>query len=270
MHKYGTLSATMRTAKMILIVLLLAATSACSWLPKEQDKTKNWSANRFYTEATSALNNGDYEQAIKYFETLEARYPFGRYAQQAQLEVAYAYYKYDEPESAIAAADRFIKLHPRHPHVDYAYYLKGLINFNRGKGLLQRIFPQDPATRDPGSARQAFLDFRELVKKFPNSKYAKDAYERMNFLRNNLATHEVYVAQYYMKRGAYVAAANRCTYVIEHYDKSTSVPKALIIQAQAYDKLQLPRLAADTRKVLRVNFPSYAAAKPVSKWWWPF
>jgi outer membrane protein assembly factor BamD len=259
----------MRASRLALILFLLTSVVACGWLPKQQDETKNWSASRLYSEAKSSLNSGDYQQAIKYFETLEGRYPFGRYAQQAQLEVAYAYYKYDEPDSAVAAADRFIKLHPQHPHVDYAYYLKGLINFNRGAGLLERFFPQDPSERDPGSARQAFLDFRELVTKFPNSRYAQDALLRMNYLRNNLAKHEVKVARYYMRRKAYVAVVNRCKYVVEHYDRSPSIPDALFIMAEAYDKLKLPTLAGDARRVLKKNFPRYQAVKQKSGWW-PF
>ena len=147
-----------------LLLLLALAITGCSLLPEQIDETKDWSAAKLYGEAKASLNGGDYEQAIHYYELLEARYPFGRYAQQAQLESAYAYYRYDEPSSAIAAADRFIKLHPKHPNVDYAYYLKGLANFNSGRGLLERYVPQDPTERDPGAARQSFYDFAELVK----------------------------------------------------------------------------------------------------------
>jgi outer membrane protein assembly factor BamD len=254
-----TLGITMRITKLILTFSLILAVAGCSWLPDKIDETKNWSANKIYTEAKSAADGGDYETAIKYYELLEARYPFGRYAQQAQMEVAYAYYKYDEPESAIAAADRFIKLHPRHPNVDYAYYLKGLVNFNRNTGFLQRLIPQNLSTRDPGSLRQAFLDFSELVKKFPDSKYAADAKMRMMYLRNSLAMHEINVAQYYMKRKAYVAVANRAKYVVEHYDGSTAMPDALALMATAYEKLGMTQLASDARRVLAMNFPQAPA-----------
>ncbi|NIP72863.1 MAG: outer membrane protein assembly factor BamD [Gammaproteobacteria bacterium] len=258
----------MRIVKALLILCLGAGAGACSWLPEQVDETKDWSASRMYSEAKSALGDHDYEQAIRYYELLEARYPFGRYAQQAQLEVAYAYYRYDEPESAIAAADRFIKLHPRHPHVDYAYYLKGLVNYNRNAGLLARIFPQDPSTRDPGAARRAFLDFSELVKKFPQSEYARDASQRMLFLRNTLAKHQINVARYYMKRGAYVAAANRAKDVVERYEGSASVPEALQIMAQAYARMDMPKLADDAQRVMTMNFPDYAGPEEDS--WWLF
>lgn len=259
----------MRTAKFFALFLALAFFSGCSWLPEPKDETEGWSASRIYSAGKNALNEGDYETAVRYFEILESRYPFGRYAQQAQLEVAYAYYKYDEPESAIAAADRFIKLHPRHPHVDYAYYLKGLANFNRNSGLVERLFPQDPSTRDPASARQAFFDFRELVQKYPQSRYAQDAAKRMHYLRNNLAQHEVNVAKYYLRRGANVAAANRAEYVVEHYDGSAMVPEALTVMSEAYRNMDMEQLAADAERVLNANYPNYTAQSDESGWW-PF
>ncbi len=230
--------------------------AGCGILPKA-DPTVDWSAQKLYTEAKASLTSGDYEQAIKYFRLLEARYPFGRYAQQAQLEVAYAHYKYDEPEAAIAAADRFIQLYPRHPNVAYAYYLKGLANYNRGKGLVERYLPQDPSERDPGAALQSFRDFSELIKRYPDSKYAKDAAQRMVFLRNNLAQHEVHVASYYLRRRAYVAAANRAKYVIENYQRTPAVPEALVIMAKAYKLLGLDQLSNDALRVLRLNFPDH-------------
>ena len=261
----------MRTLKLLLAVVLAVSLGGCSWMSGPKDETAGWSASQIYSAAKESLNEGDYEQAIRYFELLEARYPFGRFAQQAQLEVAYAYYKFEEPESAIAAADRFIKLHPRHPHVDYAYYLKGLVNFNRNTSIVERLLPQDPATRDPGSARQAFFDFRELVRSFPNSRYAEDAAQRMHFLRNTLARHEINVAQYYMLRGAYVAAANRAKYVVEHYEGSTSVPQALAVMADAYQRMGLRDLAHDANRVLSYNYPDFTP-KPYRKdtGWLPF
>jgi outer membrane protein assembly factor BamD len=234
----------------LLLVLLLPA---CGLLPEEEDKTKDWSASKFYSEASAELADANYEQAIRYYEMLEARYPFGRYAMQSQLDVAYAYYKYDEPESAIAAADRFIKLNPRNPHVDYAYYLKGLVNFNRNIGFFDRFVPFDASQRDPGAARQSFDDFGALVRRFPESKYAEDARQRMVFLRNNLAQHEVNVADYYMRRGAYVAAANRAKNVLENHPRTPAVRSALQILAAAYDEMGMDDLAADTRRVLAYN-----------------
>lgn len=247
----------MRTLKSLFIVVFALAVGGCAWMSGPKDETADWSAGQIYAAAKEALSDGDYEDAIRYFEKLEARYPFGRFAQQAQLEVAYAYYKFEEPESAIAAADRFIKLHPRHPHVDYAYYLKGIVNFNRDVGILQRLLPQDAADRDPATTRQAFFDFREVVRRFPESEYAEDAARRMHYLRNMLSRHEINVAHYYMRRGAYVAAANRARYVVENYDQSAAVPQALVIMADAYGRMGMEDLAHDARRVLSYNYPDH-------------
>ena len=252
----------MRLLKPLCIALALLFASGCSLLPDKVDETKDWSASKFYSEAKEALNDGNYESAIKNFETLEARFPFGPYAQQAELEVAYAYYKYDEADSAIAAADRFIKLHPRHPNVDYAYYLKGLINFNRGASFIDRVLPQDPSQRDPSYARKSFEDFDSLVKNFPNSTYAADSRQRLIFLRNNLALYEVHVADYYMRRGGYVAAINRAKFLIEHYPQTPANADALAIMATAYRALGETALAEDSERVLKLNFPGH----PVNRW----
>ncbi len=238
---------------------LLSSLMGCAYFGGDTDPTKGWSAAKLYAEAKDALDSGNYERAIELFETLEARYPFGRYAQQAQLEVAYAYYKFEEPDSAIAAADRFIKLHPKNPHVDYAHYLKGLVNFNRGKGYMSHIIPRDPSTKDPTPLLNAFEDFGIIAKNYPNSRYADDARKRMVFLRNELAEHELHVADYYMRRGAYIAAANRAKYVLENYQGSTSVPLALKTIIKAYRKLELHDLADDALKVLQTNYPEQAA-----------
>ncbi len=255
----------MRWIRNLTAALLAAALgTGCGWFPKA-DPTVDWSAQKLYTEAKASLTAGDYEQAIRYFGLLEARYPFGRYAQQAQLEIAYAYYKYDEPDAAIAAAERFIQLYPRHPNVAYAYYLKGLANYNRGRGLVERYVPQDPSERDPGTALQSFQDFSELIKRFPDSKYAKDATQRMLFLRNNLAQHEVHVANYYLRRRAYVAAANRAKYVIENYQRTPAVPEALVIMAKSYKLLGLDQLSDDALRVLRLNFPDHPGIAEVQE-----
>ncbi|MGD2112125.1 MAG: outer membrane protein assembly factor BamD, partial [Gammaproteobacteria bacterium] len=230
---------------------------ACSLLPEQVDKTKDWSASQLYSAAKEAMNDKNYEQAIDYFEKLEARYPFGRYAQQAQLEIAYAYYKYDEPDSAIAAAERFIKVNPRHPNVDYAWYLKGLTNYTRGRTLLDRVLPQDVSERDLGTMRDAYDDFYQLVKRYPNSKYAADSSQRMVHLRNNMARYEIHVAEYYMRRGAYVAAANRAATVIEDFQRTPAVPDALILMIRAYRKLDMENLAADALRVLSLNYPEH-------------
>jgi outer membrane protein assembly factor BamD len=206
--------------------------------------------------ADGDVSQGGYERAIKYYEKLEARYPYGRFAQQAQIEIAYAYYKDNEPSSAIAAADRFIKLHPNHPSVDYVYYLKGLANFNDDLGILGFISNQDMTERDPKAAREAFDAFRDLVQRFPKSKYAPDAVQRMNYLVNALAAHEVHVARYYMKRGAYVAAANRTQYALKSYPQAPANEEGLLIMVKAYDALGMKDLRNYAERVMLKNFPN--------------
>lgn len=245
----------MRLSLVLILTLWLAG---CSLLPEVQDETRGWSAQKLYAEAKAALGEGDYEKAIKYYETLEARYPYGRYAQQAQLEIAYAYYKDREPASALAACDRFIKLHPNHPHVDYAYYLKGLINFNDDLGFLGYVVKQDLSDRDPQAARDSFEAFKELVTRFPDSKYTPDALARMQYLVNAMARHEAAVAHYYYRRGAYVAAVNRARELIRQYPQTPANEDALAILWRAYEKMELPDLAADSRRVLERNFPDSA------------
>src|SRR3954470_1785681 len=204
-------------------LLAAAALSGCSTLDSSNDETVGWSAQRMYTEAKEAQASRNWQQAIKILEKLEARYPYGRYAQQAQLEVAYCQYKDNERASAIAAADRFIKLYPNHPNVDYAWYLKGLINFNSLEGALSWLTTPDMSDRDPKASRDAFLAFKEVVVRFPDSRYAPDAGARMRYLINALANNEIHVAKYYIKRGAYLAAANRCQYVIQHYPQAPAL-----------------------------------------------
>lgn len=245
--------------------------TACGLLPEVQDETKGWSAQKLYTSAKEEMNDSNYEKAIQYFEKLEARYPYGRYAQQAQLEVAYAYYKSDEPVSAIAAADRFIKLHPNHPFVDYAYYLKGLVSFNEDSGMFSAIAKQDLSDRDPKAARESFDAFKELVTRFPDSKYAPDAAARMKYLVNALAYHDVHVASYYVKRGAFVAAANRAQSVVQNFPQSPAREEALAIMAQSYDTLGLTELRDDARRVLKLNFPNskyLTGFTPIERAWW--
>ena len=245
--------------------------TACGLLPEVQDETKNWSAQKLYTSAKEEMNDSNYEKAIKYFETLEARYPYGNYAQQAQLEVAYAYYKSNEPVSAIAAADRFIKLHPNHPHVDYAYYLKGLVNFNEDKGLFAILSDQDLTQRDPKAAREAFESFKELITRFPDSKYTPDATARMKYLVNALAYHDVHVARYYVKRGAYVAAANRAQSVVKNFPQSPAQEEALALMVKSYDALGLNVLRDDASRILKLNFPNsryLSGYSPETPAWW--
>jgi len=256
-----------------LVLLLALLLTGCGLLPEQVDETKGWSVTKLYSEARAELNDKAYARAIKLYEKLESRYPYGRYAQQAQLEVAYAHFKEGETASAIAAAERFIKLHPNHSNVDYAYYLKGLANFNDDLGLMHIVSRQDLTERDPKAAREAFDAFKDLVTRFPESKYAEDARQRMNYLVNALASHEVHVARYYMKRGAHVAAANRAQTALKTYPQAPANEEGLLIMVQAYDALGLTDLRNDAERVLKKNFPDskYLAGRGGdTKSWWRF
>lgn len=253
-------------------LLLLAFTlTGCSLLPEQKDETIGWSASKLYSEARDAQSDGAWDKAAKFLEKLEARYPYGRYAQQAQLELGYVYWKAGEIGSALAACDRFIKLHPNHPAVDYAYYLKGLVNFNDDLGLIGHITEVDMSERDPKAAREAFDTLRELVTRFPNSKYAPDATQRMKYLVNALASQEVHVARYYIKRGAYLAAANRAQAAIKTYPDAPAIEEALFALVVSYDKLGMNDLRDDAERVMRRNFPESRYYKdgldPKVPWW---
>ncbi len=249
----------MRQITLAALTALLSISLIAGCGAKRQDPTRDWSPSQLYTEARAALDRGNFDQAVGYYESLEARYPFSRFAQQAQLEVAYAYYRADEPDMALAAADRFIQINPRHPYVDYAYYLKGLVNAKRHQGFVDRWFPRDVRERDPEPLRQAFEDFSTLVRNFPDSQYADDARQRMIYLRNMLAGHELYVAEFYMRRGAWLAAAQRGRMVVERYHESDVTLDALEIMVRAYRKLDLDDLAEDALRVLEVNDAARAA-----------
>ena len=261
----------MKHSLVTLAALLAIALGGCGLLPGEIDETRGWSAAKLYSEARSALNDRSYETAIKYYEKLEARFPYGRYAQQAQIETAYAYYKDGEPVSAIAAADRFIKLHPNHPSVDYMYYLRGLANFNDDLGLFGYVSGQDMTERDPKAAADAFEAFKSLVTRYPESKYTPDAIQRMNYLVNALAAHEVHVARYYMKRGAFVAAANRAQHALKTYPQAPANEEGLVIMVKAYDALGMTDLRNDAERVMLQNFPNSKYLKGGvgrdSPWW---
>jgi outer membrane protein assembly factor BamD len=257
--------------KRSLAVILALLLCACGLLPDVKDETSGWSAEKLYTEAKDEIAKAGYTNAIKYLEKLEARYPYGRYAQQAQIELAYVYYKDGDQASAIAACDRFIKLHPNHANVDYAYYLKGLVNFNEDLGLMGKFSRQDLSERDPKAARESFDAFRELVTRFPDSKYAPDGIARMKYLVNALASHEVHVARYYMKRGGYIAAANRAQYAMLNYTQSPAVEEALFVMVRAYDAMGMTDLRDDADRVMHKNFPDSIYFKGTSgkkdPWW---
>lgn len=242
--------------RLLAAVFAVAILAGCSLLPEQIDETAGWSAGKLYSSAKDEQADGNWEKAAKTLEKLEARYPYGRYAQQAQLELGYVYWKANEPGSALAACDRFIKLHPNHPAIDYVYYLKGLINFNEDLGLMGLISNQDPTERDPKAAREAFDSLRELVTRFPNSKYAPDAVKRMEYLVNALASLEVHVARYYHKRGAYVAAINRAQFAVKTYQQAPAIEEALFILVTSYDKLGMNDLRDDAERVMRQNHPN--------------
>lgn len=261
--------------RILAFLMAISLFTACGLLPEQIDETKNWSASKLYYSAKESLGEGNFTEAIKLFEKLESRYPYGAYAQQAQLEVAYAYYKDNEPVSAIAACERFIKLHPNHPNVDYAYYLRGLANFVEDQTVFARFGDQDISDRDPKSAREAFDAFQQLATRYPESKYAPDAVARMKYLVNSMAANEVHVARYYYKRGAYIAAANRAKYVMEHYQQAPALEEALGLMARSYGKLGMHDLRDDTLKVLKHNFPkspflAEEGAVQKKNWWKPW
>ena len=258
-----------------VFTMLLFTLTACS-STSETDALKGKTAEQIYTEAMSYMDNLSYAKAIKFFETLQSRYPYGRYAQQAQLEMAYAYYKQDEPDSALSEIERFIKQYPNNPHVDYAYYLKGLINFNEDLGLFGNFTQPDLSERDPKEAREAFDSFRDLVTRFPNSKYAEDSRLRLQYLSNSLARHETLVAGYYLRRGAYTAAASRANGVLLDFPQSPSSRDALQIMVQAYDAMGITDLRDDAQRVLDLNIakdgirPSPKDSPESKKPWWQF
>lgn len=256
-----------------LIALLWLSGCSIFGAPTEIDETKGWPVQRIYSEAEDLMKSRDYDKAIKYFQVLESRYPHGRYATQAQLELIYAYFKKNDPASCIAAADRFIKLHPNHPNIDYAYYMKGMANFNE-RGIVEKLTEQQISDRDPKSLHESFLSFKDLVTRYPDSRYAKDATLRMTYLVNTLANHELHVARYYMKRTAYVAALNRAKYVLEYYPDSPAIEEALVIMISAYDALGMDDLKQDTLRVLQANYPdSPMLGKGVpqdKRVWWKF
>ncbi|MFC3606836.1 outer membrane protein assembly factor BamD [Stutzerimonas tarimensis] len=242
--------------KHLLLIAILSLTAACA---SQDALDENLSETQLYQQAQQDLSNGSYTSAITKLRTLESRYPFGRYAEQAQLELTYAYYRNAEPEAARAAADRFIRLHPQHPNVDYAYYLKGLASFDQDRGMLARFLPLDMSKRDPGAARDSFNEFAQLTARFPNSRYAPDAKSRMVYLRNLLAANEIHAAHYYLKRQAYVAAANRGRYVVENFQGTPSVADGLAVMTEAYQRLGLQEPAAASLATLELNYPQHAS-----------
>ena len=250
-----------------LAIVLLLLLFGCA---TNFDETKDWGPDRIYSAAMDELESKNYQKAIGYYEKLESRYPYGRYAQMAQIESAYAYWKDNENAQALAACDRFIKMHPDHPNVDYAYYLKGLINFNDDLGIMGYVSAKDMTERDPRAAQDAFDTFRELVTRFPQSRYTPDARARMNYLVNSLASAEVNVAEYYLRRGAYVAAVNRAQYALTNYPRAPAIERALTVLVKAYDDMGLDDLRDDANRTLAANFPGTQVKIGEREKWWRF
>lgn len=242
--------------KLAFILCLSVFLQACNTFSKDkEDEYIGWTVEQFVEESKLQLEEENYKKAIVLLEQLDSRYPFGSHSAETQLDLTYAYYKNNDSEAALASADRFIKTHPRHPNVDYAYYLKALINFNRELGFIDRYIPSDATQRESLFTQTSYLNFEELLRRFPNSEYGPDVKQRMIYLKNALARHELHIAHFYMDREAYVAAANRASYILQHYEDTPAVPYALEIQIKAYKILGLQKLAEDSEKIYAYNFP---------------
>jgi len=260
---------------LIALFFLAMILGGCAGSDGSKDDTDIWSEAKLYSEATDKLNDADFAKCGKYFEKLEARFPFGPYSQQAQINAAYCYWKAQESAQALVAIDRFIKLHQGSPSLDYAYYLKGLITFNDDLGWLGKFTGQDLSERDPKAAKEAFESFKVVVERFPNSKYAPDALDRMRYIVNSLAEADVIVARFYYQRGAYLASANRAQLVIRDYDRAPAVEEALYILTKSYEKLGMVQLSNDSARVFKLNFPDsqmMTTGQRVQKErrWWQF
>ena len=247
-----------RCASQALLLSLLLFISGCSWFGGDDDELiADSGEQQMYREAQRHLKNENFSLAVRSLQGLESRYPFGQYAEQAQLELIYAHYSAYEFAAANEAADRFIRLHPRHPSVDYAYYMKGLAAYDIEPGFFSRFIPSDDTKRDVSHIQTAFAEFAQLLARFPDSAYAPDARQRMVHMRNMLARNEIHVANYYFRRGAYMAALNRGKYVVEHMQQTPSVADGLAIMGQAYLLLGLDDLAEDSIAVLCENYPDH-------------
>jgi outer membrane protein assembly factor BamD len=248
-------------------VLAALLFSGCS--NNKTDETKGWSADRIYKTARAEMGKKKYKKAIEYYQKLDARYPYGPLAQQGKLDITYAYWKNSDAALALAASDRFIREHPNHLNVDYAYYLKGRINFNEDLGPMGYIFKTDLAERDPVAAREAFDAFKILITRFPDSKYVPDSRARMTYLVNALASHEAHVAEYYLHRGACVAAVNRAQEILTTYPQTPAIERALAVMVACYGEMGLEELQASTQRTLHTNFPGSTLSVQAKKrsWW---
>jgi len=252
----------------VALCIVLLAVAGCR-THRERDEKKT-SPDVLYKRARHDLNSNDFNAAIKIYEQLTARFPFTDEARQSRLDLIYAYYRAGERESATDAAETFIRENPTHPRVDYAWYVKGLVEFERTPNVIEHLFRADLTQRPPSTARKAFAAFKTVVEQYPKSEYAHDSLQRMIYLRNRLASYEVHVARYYFKRGAYIAAAQRAKGAIEQYDGAPAVREALQIMIESYDRLNLQPLAAQTRQVYQANYAGEVrqAQAEIKKSWW--
>jgi outer membrane protein assembly factor BamD len=268
-------SPALRHLSRLAFLVLVLALAGCSIFSRDRkgDPLDTMPVEQLYDRGVNALDSGNFDMAARTFQRLVARFPFGPYTEQAQLNLAYAQFKDEKPEDAYSTINRFIKTYPTHRHVDYAYYLRGLINFDRSGGFLERHVGLDMATRDQSNVRQSFDDFGALVNRYPQSRYAADARQRMVHLRNMMARSDLGIALYYLKRGAYVAASNRAKDIIETYPQSPQAADALAVMMLSYAQLGQEKLSGDARRVLELNYPQHPALKGDdwpdyrSNWW---
>jgi len=263
-----------RAWRMLAAFAAAALIAGCGTQKAEVDPTANWSAERLYQDAKEQISARNWSEARERLTAIEARYPFGVYAQQALIDLAYVNWRDEEPEQALATIDRFQQLYPNHPATDYMLYLKGLVTFTPPSAFMSGITRQDPSERDPKGLRQSYDAFRELIERFPQSRYADDARKRQTWLVNTIAMNEVHVARYYYERGAYVAAANRAQTVITDFEGAPAAEEALYIMMLSYDKLGMPELRDDARRVLLANYPDSRLLKEgfgrrQAPWWDP-
>ena len=245
----------------ILLIMTLSGCSSLGSIFEEKDPTVGLTASQLYAQGKEFLDAADFNNAIKLFEILEARYPFGKYSTQAMLDISYAYYASNQKDEAIIEINRFIRLYPNHPNVSYAYYLRALSNFDKDANIISRFFGHDPSRYDVTDLKNSFNDFTTVVNKFPDSKYADDSINRLRYIKNQIARNELYIAKYYDKRSANIATIERVKFMLENYGGTPSSEEGLVILVKNYNDLKLYDLAYDSARVLKKNFPDYRIIK---------
>ncbi len=264
----------MRPSKLLLLLILIVLLPACSTLFGKHENPNNMTVQQLYARATKAIKVGNFTRAEGIYTRLIARFPYGPYTQRAQINLAFAQYKEDKPDDAYSTVHRYIRTYPAAKDITYAYYLLGLINFNRSGGLLSRLFPVDRTERDQGYAVQSFDDFSQLLQRYPNSRYSQAARQRMIWLRNGLAKSELNTAMYYYQREAYIGALHRAIYIVKHYQRAPQIGDALALMIKCYEQLGDQKLAKQTLQVLKLNYPNHPYFKDPEGWphfhsmWW--